>query len=464
MKGDVRRIVENCAACQLLKAKRVRAHHHFRAKIFCLPRTIWGCDFYGIQESRNKYNNLLGAIDLATAECRLFACQERSAATVSKCILHGIVLRDGCPLHIHSDAAREFISKAMKRLCKLIGCKQTTTLAHHPTGNAHIERLWQWVALCLRQMTKEQYQEWEKYVRLMEHVWNTSHHSVLQCTPFEASHGIPARTVLDSWVEEERTGETSQLMSQDDISAMRTTAQAFIEQIANVRKEAAERSARLRKRGIKRTFNVGDRVSFFIPPSEKEAKTMGRKPKHLLQYRGPVNVVSKLSDTTFQLEFEGRTYYRCFSELRPYRSTQDPIDLPMANGINMQENTLKINNFVTLCDSNDPDDDLFHLCKVMDIVDNKAVLLNYATWTRNIRQAKFSIMYQERRTLRYTTVKPTKDAEEQQVLDEINLEDADDYIDHYDVRMTGTMRISKRSIRELAKLRLRHHILGTTFP
>ena len=104
MKGDVRRIVENCAACQLLKAKRVRAHHHFRAKIFCLPRTIWGCDFYGIQESRNKYNNLLGAIDLATAECRLFACQERSAATVSKCILHGIVLRDGCPLHIHSDA------------------------------------------------------------------------------------------------------------------------------------------------------------------------------------------------------------------------------------------------------------------------------------------------------------------------------------------------------------------------
>ena len=120
------------------------------------------------------------------------------------------------------------------------------------------------MALCLRQMTKEQYQEWEKYVRLMEHVWNTSHHSVLQCTPFEASHGIPARTVLDSWVEEERTGETSRLMSQDDISAMRTTAQAFIEQIANVRKEVEERSARLRKRGIKRTFNVGDRVSFFI--------------------------------------------------------------------------------------------------------------------------------------------------------------------------------------------------------
>ena len=171
MKQDVRKIVENCAACQLLKAKRVRAHHHFRAKVFCTPRTIWGCDFYGIMESKQKYNNMLGAIDLATAECRLFACQERTAATTTRCILHGIVLRDGCPLYIHSDAAREFISKAMNRLCALIGCKKTTTLAHHPTGNAHIERLWQWVTLCLKQMTREQYQEWEKYVRLMEHVW-----------------------------------------------------------------------------------------------------------------------------------------------------------------------------------------------------------------------------------------------------------------------------------------------------
>ena len=91
---------------------------------------------------------------------------------------------------------------------------------------------------------------------------------------------------------------------------MRTTVQAFIDQIKNVRKEAEERSARLNKRGIKRIFDVGNRISFFIPPSEKEAETM--EPKHLLviQYRGPVNVIRKLSDTMFQLEFEGKTYYR----------------------------------------------------------------------------------------------------------------------------------------------------------
>ena len=464
MKQDVRKIVENCAPCQLLKAKRNRAHHHFRAKVFCTPRTIWGCDFYGVLESRRKYNNLLGAIDLATAECRLFACQERTAATVTRCILHGIVLRDGCPLHIHSDAAREFISKAMNRLCALIGCKKTTTLAHHPTGNAHIERLWQWVALCLRQMTKEQYQEWEKYVRLMEHVWNTSYHSVLKCTPFEAAHGIPARTVLDSWVEEERRGTTSRLMKQDDIAAMRATANAFVQQIENVRKEAAERTALLNRRGSKKEYAIGERVSFFIPPTEKEAREMQRKPKHLLQYRGPASVVEKLSSSTYQIIFEGRTYYRCFSELRPYRSTMTPIDLPMANSRSMQENRLIIGNFVSLCDSDDPEDDHFHLCKVVDIVDGKAILLNYATGTKNIKHAIFKVMYQEDSTLRYTTVKPTKNEAGQRVVDELLIKTADDFVDHYDIKMTGSMKISAKSQKDLSRLGLAHHVLGKTFP
>ena len=134
-------MVRDCAACQLLKAKRARAHRHFRAKVFCTPRTSWGCDFYGVAESTSGHKNILGAIDLATSECRLFACKDRSAPTVTNCLLHGIILRDGCPLHIHSDAAREFLSKAMKRLCEIIGCKQTTTLVHHPTGNSSIERL-----------------------------------------------------------------------------------------------------------------------------------------------------------------------------------------------------------------------------------------------------------------------------------------------------------------------------------
>ena len=138
----------------------------------------------------------------------------------------------------------------------------------------------------------------------------------------------------------------------------------------------------------------------------------------------------------------------------------------MANSRSMQENKLIIGKFVALCDSDDPEDDHFHLCKVVDIVDDKAILLNYATPTKNIKQAKFKVMYQEDTTLRYTTVKPTRNEAGQRVVDELAVKAADDYIDHYDIQMTGSMKISARSVKDLARLglKLKHHILDKTFP
>ena len=175
-------------------------------------------------------------------------------------------------------------------------------------------------------------------------------------------------------------------------------------------------------------------------------------------------IKEKLSNSTYRLEFEGRTYYRCFSELRPYRSTKTPVDLPMANSRSMQENKLIVGNFVALCDSDDPEDDHFHLCKVVDIVDDKAILLNYATCTKSIKQAVFKVMYQEDTTLRYTTVKPNRNEAGQRVVDELAIKAADDYVDHYDIKMTGAMKITARSIKDLVRLGLKHHILGKTFP
>ena len=140
------------------------------------------------------------------------------------------------------------------------------------------------------------------------------------------------------------------------------------------------------------------------------------------------------------------------------------MDLPIANHVHMQESRIILGNYVALCDTDDPEDTLFHLCKVIALEDGKAVLLNYATFQPNIKTAKFSIMYQERSTHRYTTQKPTKDAREQEVLDRVDLTEIDGYVDHYDIKMTSSMRIKSTSIRQLKRLGLKHHVLGRTFP
>ena len=134
-------MLQGCACCAILNAKRLRAHKHFRTKVFEGPRITWAFDYHGVTASDEGYREVLGDIDLVTGELRLFATKDRSAAITTDCILQGVILRDGVPLVIHSDHAREFISKLLATLEKALGVTATTTLAHHPTGNSKIERV-----------------------------------------------------------------------------------------------------------------------------------------------------------------------------------------------------------------------------------------------------------------------------------------------------------------------------------
>ena len=143
--------------------------------------------------------------------------------------------------NILSDATKEFISKAMMRLYRLLGCDKTTTLAHHPTGNAKIKRLW--LASCQRQRTKEQYELWEN----MSVSWNTSGTS--RNIQFWWAW-IIARSIQDTWIEESGD-QPIDLITQVGIEAMRVKAKAFEKQIQNMRQETAEETVKYKSKGPK---------------------------------------------------------------------------------------------------------------------------------------------------------------------------------------------------------------------
>ena len=150
LRKDVTRAYFDCGTCALLNVKRLRAHKHFRAKVYEGPRTAWAFDYHGVTPSKEGHREISGGVDLVTAEIRLFVTKCRNAAVTTDCILQGVILRDGVPLVIHSDHAKEFISKCLQTLARVLGVTTTTTLAHHPTGNSKIERVWQFVTKCLR--------------------------------------------------------------------------------------------------------------------------------------------------------------------------------------------------------------------------------------------------------------------------------------------------------------------------
>ena len=193
---------------------------------------------------------------------------------------------------------------------------------------------------------------------------------------------------------------------------------------------------------------------------------MGRKSKHLLWYRGPAIITRKLSNSTFELEFEGRKYYRCFSELRSYKSKKLPLDLPIAQNQQMQEHKLALGNYVALTDEDSQDNrgnTRYYLCRVVEFKDGNAVLLNYTTWSPKETTAVFNILYADMKG-KYTTKRPARNPREHEVTDTIPLDEVDDLIGHYDIRLTRSRRLTSKSLRQLRQLKLVHHVLGKTYP
>ena len=476
LRKEAREAASGCATCAILNAKRAAAHKHFRPKVYNSPRTVWSLDYYGVYPSKQGYCELLGAIDAVTGELRLFPTRERTAAVTTDCILTGIILRDGCPLVIHSDHAREFLAVTQRVLTKILGIKNTTTLGHHPKGNGQIERVWQYVTKALHTMTDAQYSHWEDYIRLLEHTWNTTTKRATGRSPFELAHGLPARSVVDSLVPGPEYHHPASMDSKG-IKALSTTARAFEELARQSQvRERTEQAALANSKGGKQTHKVGDKVSFFIPPSAAEAKRAGRKPKHIPYFRGPANITKALSNSSYQIEFRGHTYKRNAAELRKYKSSKLPLELPTANDNSMYDTNLKLNNYIACKDTAHPDDIHYSVAQVVaiDADTNEATLQYYGTRTGNLTQAAWQLLTNWERV---STTEPSEMQHTFKLLDKPTnrykpvqetismIEPMQDFsrVAHCDLKLLPSGKLAKVSRVQLKEMGLQHHQLGKTF-
>ena len=389
MRRTCKHVVGDCALCNLLKARMKLAHKHFRAKLFCTPRTAYGADYYAVKPNKEGYCQILGMIDLAIGYLSLSALKARTAANTAHELFYEVVVRKGVPRLFHSDAAREFLSVAMKSLSVTLGIVQTTTLAHNPKSNAKIERVWQYVGRCLQSMTPEQYANFHRYVPIMAHVWNTVPDSDTGITPFEAQHGMKCRSVLDSILE--NPPKEGLPAAANDIRAIAASVNAYVEAIKNVKAvEKALTALRLNEDGTSKIeYKLGDKVGFYLPPSQETAQRMNKKPRHILRYVGPGELVESLSDsgTSWKIRYKGRHYKRNVMHIKPYTARDEvPAALQIAH-----DNTVWVGSYVAVIDGDEEVN--YHLGQVVNITDQLTTIHYMGTRSRQLRSAIWKKLY-----------------------------------------------------------------------
>jgi transposase InsO family protein len=333
MNDLVKRIVTSCHDCQVSRMRLQRLSLEFAeadANQLPLPRQRYGIDFHG-----HAKGEILVAIDLVTREVCLWLLPNRKQENVSRALLSGLVFVKGVPLEFRSDNAPELMSGLVAAMNHYLGVEQITTGGYNPRGNAIVERFMHTLGHMLRIASNEEYNNLKDYLQCIAFAHNCTYSSVIECTPFEAGHGLRARTVAEARMALPKL----QLLEEDSEDSPATQAwdkslpkkvlelAARMAAIAQAHSEWHRRMTSEKLNQANRPFDdsqlqVGMRVYFYKPPSQQEVAAKGRKAKHLAHYHGPATVtVSRKRQ--LELRYEGKTFNRDISLVIPAKDFTD---------------------------------------------------------------------------------------------------------------------------------------------
>jgi hypothetical protein len=151
------------------------------------PRQAYGIDFYG-----HAKGEILVAIDLCTREVVLWYLKDRKMEGVTRALLSGLIFQKGVLLLFLNDEAKKLVvvDGTVHAMNQYLGKKQITTGGHNPRSNAIVERFMQHLTGCLTKCDDTQYKNIRDYLPAIAFAHNTAFNSVINCSPFEAGHGL----------------------------------------------------------------------------------------------------------------------------------------------------------------------------------------------------------------------------------------------------------------------------------
>ena len=314
-------------------------------------------------------------------------------------------------------------------------------------------------------MTDSQYENFHLYTPIMAHIWNTSTDSDTGISPFQAEHGIQARTPASSFWD--TAPSKSSIATPEGLSAIAQSAHAFRKLLAQAKaNRKAMVAAKLNSSGrSKVTYQVGDAVAFYLPPTQEQAEKANRKHKHLTQWAGPGYITKCLSanGTTFRIRCGNTNYERHVLNMRKWKGPAPPIP----KGI-IRDDSINVGSVVAVLD--DDQDKHYHIAKVMDITDSITTLWYASTRGKHLRSAIWRWMYHDvsngnkcvykpptncmnPEDFRFTGTIPTHDVNSGLII-ESNLQTS--------ATSTG-IRIGPVSVASLNVTQYKHHVINNTW-
>ncbi|XP_026394978.1 uncharacterized protein LOC113289790 [Papaver somniferum] len=227
--------------------------------------------------------------------CSFLALQHPyTAASVAHTFFNEEFKLHGLPSSIVSDRDKVFTSNFWQDLFKALGTTLNLSTAYHPQTDSQTERVNACLEIYLRCLTVHKPGKWGQWIALAEWWYNTSFHTSLKMSPFQALYGyvsphlaFHASVTTSVDVVETYLKERNSLL--DILKESLHTAQARMKFYADQSRKD-------------RSFEVGDLVYLKLQPYRQASLSLRKNFKLSSKFYWPFPVLQKVGPVAYRLE------------------------------------------------------------------------------------------------------------------------------------------------------------------
>lgn len=295
MKKDIELLVSQCPICQ--RSKHEQCKYPGLLDPLPTPDMAWAhisLDFIeGLPKSQGK-EVILVVVDRLTKYAHFIPLSHPySVHTVTQAFIDNIVKLHGPPQVIISDRDRIFTSTMWKSIFKSFKVELRFSSAYHPQTDGQTERVNQCLETYLRCMIFSEPHKWASWLSLAEFWYNTSFHTALNITPFQALYGVAPPQISELSI----PGPPDL-----DATAFLEAKQSMLDQI---KIHLAQAQARMKKYADRnrseRVLEIGDMVYLKMQPYRMAAFGLRGAIKLHSKFYGPFRVTQKVGNRAYKL-------------------------------------------------------------------------------------------------------------------------------------------------------------------
>ncbi|KAK9071834.1 hypothetical protein SSX86_008263 [Deinandra increscens subsp. villosa] len=296
LRKDVAAFIKECVICQATKSPTHKPYGLIQP--LPVPQAPWtdiSMDFItSLPPSKGK-TAIWVIVDRLSKFAHFIPLPTHYTATSLASIFFREVYRlHGLPKTIVSDRDPIFISNFWRELFKQMGTRLLHSSAYHPQTDGQTEVVNRGLEAYLRAFVFDEPASWSRYIYLAEFSYNTSFHTSIAMTPFQAVYGREATSIHEYLKGNSKTASIDESLAEHA-------------RLLSLLKSAIERARsrmvrQANKKRMDKEFNLNDYVYLRLQDYRQKSVENRRHRKLSRRFFGPYKIIERVGDTAYRLQ------------------------------------------------------------------------------------------------------------------------------------------------------------------